>query len=242
MDKNVGYLLIHGFGGNIGEVLPLYEYLREHEYRVECPVLKGHTGRRRDLRGVKYHDWIKSAEESLLSLSEEYDCIYVIGFSMGGLIAINLAVKYEVDAVITINTPIYYWDFKRIFLNIIGDFQKRRSSSLRRYAKSSGRFPFSALINFRLLLQRTKPKIKDLNCPFLVLQALDDDTVRKDSASYIYRNLVSTEKNLKYYENGGHQILRSPAAGRVIADIEEFNINLSKNKRQNAYRRRWKNS
>lgn len=214
--------MIHGFGGNVGEVQPLCQFLSEKGYRVKSPTLRGHTGRRRDLRGVSYQDWIRDVEECLLDLKGECKKVYLIGFSMGGLIAINLASRYKVDGAVTINTPIYYWDLRRIALNIIEDIRKGNFHYIRRYFKSTGSVTLSALFNFWLLLQRTKPSIGQVKCPFLVIQALDDDTVRNQSAGYIFRNVASREKELKYYDSGGHLILRSTSAGRVMKDIGEF--------------------
>jgi esterase/lipase len=47
---NTGCLIIHGFGGNYDEVSPLANRLEKAGYKVVCPALAGHTGRRSDLR------------------------------------------------------------------------------------------------------------------------------------------------------------------------------------------------
>jgi carboxylesterase len=87
--------------------------------------MRGHMGSRKDLAFIKYTEWIKSVELSLIELQAQYERVVIIGFSMGGLIAVNLATKYEVDGIITLNTPIYHWDIKRIIKNIISDINKR---------------------------------------------------------------------------------------------------------------------
>jgi pimeloyl-ACP methyl ester carboxylesterase len=40
--------------------------------------------------------------------------VVIIGYSIGGLIGIHLAEKYGVDALITINAPIFISDFRRL--------------------------------------------------------------------------------------------------------------------------------
>jgi carboxylesterase len=141
---------------------------------------------------------------------------------MGGLISIDLATKYDVEAVVTINTPIYYWNFGRIAANVIHDLWCCRMGNIKRYFKASGSVTYSALISFIRLLQYTKKQVTKLDCPFYVIQALDDDTVKTKSARYIYQNIKSQKKYLKYYETGGHLLLRSATANTVIADIEGF--------------------
>jgi carboxylesterase len=222
MEKKAGCLLIHGFGGSIKEITPLAEKLKEAGYSVACPVLKGHTGKRRDLKGVSYQDWLHSARVALNELLANCEQVYLIGFSMGGLLALNLAANKQVAGVVTLNCPIYYWDFKRIILNIIEDIRLRKFEHIKFYLRSGSSFPLSALYNFRLLLNSTKPKLKAVSCPLFIAQALQDDTVRKSSAEYLYRHTASRLKIIKYYDHSGHLILWSKAAGQVISDVQDF--------------------
>ncbi|HCJ57996.1 alpha/beta hydrolase [Lutispora sp.] len=220
--NRIGYLVIHGFGGSKYEVEPFTDHLIEKNCEVACPMLKGHTGKRRDMKNATYKDWIDSAEQELLKLKESSDEIVLIGFSMGGLIAVNLACKHQVKAVITINTPIYYWNFKIVLNNLIEDIKSKSLNNFNRYFYAGMKSPIAAMYNFQLLLAQTKPKINKIHCPFLIMQAEDDDTVRIRSVDYIYNNLPSENKKIKLYNKGGHLILRSPTANQVIADINAF--------------------
>lgn len=222
MHKKLGCLLIHGFGGSTEEVRPLSEKLTEEGYRVLCPSLKGHTGIRKDLKTVTYRDWIASAQSDLEKLKKECDSICIIGFSMGGLIAVQLARKYPAAAVVTLNSPIYYWDVKRVFLNIVDDFKRKSYDNISRYINSGRKLPLNALIQFRQLLSQTKPLLQEIRCPVFVAQALQDDTVRKKSADYIYSHVSSKEKSLQFYEGSGHLILWSKAAEKVMNDVLYF--------------------
>lgn len=219
---NTGCLIIHGFGGNYDEVSPLANRLKKTGYKVVCPALAGHTGRRSDLRKAGYTDWISSAERSLLDLTSRCRSVYIIGFSMGGLIAFNLALKHPVAGIVTINTPIYYWDVGKILSNIVRGLTGGGSAPIRRYLRAVVKFPLRALISFRMLLTHTKPLVNDITCPVLVTQGLDDDTTRRGSARYIFESVSSEVKRIKYYQNAGHLMLHSPAAGEVIRDIEGF--------------------
>jgi carboxylesterase len=220
--KQFACLLIHGFGGGPAEVQPLAADLTQRGHLVRMPVLKGHTGGRKDLRGVRYTDWIEAAETAFLELQAHNEKIIIAGFSMGGLIAVNLAVKYEVAALITMNTPIYHWDFRVIFKNIGSDIKSRKSVHTRRYLKNCSAFPLGALLNFRILLDTTIPLLPQITCPFYIVQACEDDTARKESAVYIRDHIASVRKQLDYIEGTGHQLLESPAAGEVISKVGKF--------------------
>jgi len=221
-NQSTGCLIIHGFGGNADEVSPLASRLKAQGYKVACPGLKGHTGRRSDLKRVGYTDWIKSAECGLVELMPDCRCVFIIGFSMGGLIAVNLALKYDIAGMVTINTPIHYWDIRMILSNIVRGLAGRDFGIIKRYSRAIVKFPVSALWNFRMLLNRTKPMLSDVVCPVLITQGVDDDTVRKSSAEYIFDNVNSQVKQLEFYENSGHLMLHGPAARDVIRDIEDF--------------------
>jgi len=76
MKSKIGCLLIHGFGGNPGEVEPLAQFLENKGIATMSPVLKGHTGKKADMRGVSYRQWIASAREALNELSKLCDHIF----------------------------------------------------------------------------------------------------------------------------------------------------------------------
>lgn len=221
-NNNIGCLILHGFGGDVKEVVPLAASLIDRGYKVFCPSLKGHTGRRKDLQGVSYNDWIVSAEEGLSSLQLECDVVYIIGFSMGGLLAINVGLNHDIGGIVTINTPIYYLNIKRAFINSVNMLRRKDIKTIRRNIKASRTLPFFSLLNFVLLVKATKPQINRVRCPLFVAQAINDPTVRMISADYIFQTASSAIKRIEFYESSEHLILLSPEADLVIKDVSEF--------------------
>ncbi|MGE5473972.1 MAG: alpha/beta hydrolase [Ignavibacteriales bacterium] len=222
MNNRIGCLILHGFAGNLEEIEPLNKYLSSKGFITLCPIMKGHMGRRRDLAFVKYSEWIKSAETSLLDLKSKCEKIFVLGFSMGGLIAMNLVQVHKIDGIITLNTPIYHWDMKRISKNVVNDIKIKNYKNIKYYFRSAVGIPFSALINFKLLLLKTKPLLKNIICPIFITQGLLDDTARWKSADYIYKNIPSDIKDIKYYNNTDHIICHSTDNNELFNDIEKF--------------------
>ncbi|MGI6331172.1 MAG: alpha/beta hydrolase [Zhaonellaceae bacterium] len=226
-EKKLGCLLLHGFCGSQREINPLAEALKVNGYQVVTPVLKGHTGLRQDLIGVTHEDWLESAREGLKELRQTCDQVVAIGFSMGGLLAINLAKEYELDGLVTINTPVYIWALRQIGANIWEDIRSRSYCHLQHYITSARRAPFQAQWQFLLLLWKTKPLLDKLFIPkALVLQTADDPTVKPKSGKYIYQHLNSPGKSLKYYPQGGHLVLLSPSYSQVIKDVENFLVEI----------------
>lgn len=178
--NKTGILLIHGFAGTPEEVRPLFETLEAKGYVVECPLLEGHGKTKRDLSQSNHQDWIASVEHAYLGLSQKCENVIAIGFSMGGLLVTNLW-HYRFSGLVTINTPVYYWNPKIIVRNLFVDFKKYS----RKYIKASTDKTVTTLLEFQRLLSKTKSMLGNITSRTLVIQALDDDTVYHKSADYI---------------------------------------------------------
>lgn len=214
--EKTGILLIHGFAGDVDEVGPLRDYLNEKGFLVECPLLPGHGGTKKELSKSTCSDWIASVERSYLDLSKKCKKVIVVGFSMGGLLAINLW-NYGFDGMVTINTPVYYWNPRIIAVNLMTDFKKYG----RKYIRVSTDKPLAAMLEFQKLLTKTKPMFENITCRTMVIQVLDDDTVHYKSADYLYKKICA-DKSLYKLPCGGHMILHSKSKDEVCKAIENF--------------------
>lgn len=166
----MGVLLIHGFAGSRKEISSLGESLESCGYSVRMPVLAGHEQTKEALGKSTYTQWIDSADCAFQQLQQICSQVVIVGFSMGGLIAANLSQRYPLAALVTINTPIYYWDFRQIINNLSQDFK----GYARFYTQASIDKPVPALLEFQKLLIRSKALFRKVQCPALVIQTLDD--------------------------------------------------------------------
>ncbi len=211
----LGCLILHGFAGDVHEVLPLALHLKEAGYVVECPTLAGHGHTRRSLAKTSRHDWIASAEEAYKRLAMRVEKIVLIGFSMGGLLACQVAAKHPAELLITLNTPYYYWDVQQALRNVKIDFR----SHVTRYLKGLTRIPVSSMLQFRQLLAETKALMAQVSCPSLILQGQRDDTVQAISADALRQHLGSQQSETVYFPNSGHLLLHSPDAQEAVRTI-----------------------
>ncbi len=213
-----GVLLIHGFTGNRGEVAPLAQYLSERGFRTAMPCLTGHESSRKQLAAATYRDWIADVTASYGALASECDSVAVVGFSMGGLLAVQLYQTHPFCRLVTVNTPVYYWNFLQMAKNLRTDFR----THWRKYFCPDMPIPLRTLCTFQRLLSVTKPLFRKVDCPALVIQVQDDDTVHPYSGKHLLNVLPNPDKRLYRPESGGHILLQSASFPVVARQICSF--------------------
>ena len=104
----IGLLLIHGFTGNPASMRPLGQALGELGFRVEVIRLPGHGTSHRDMQRTRYRDWRRAAERALDELSSSSRRLVLVGLSMGGTIALDLAASRgkDIAGIVAINATV----------------------------------------------------------------------------------------------------------------------------------------
>ena len=208
----IGCLIIHGYTGGPYEVEPLAAYLKENsDWQVEVPTLPGH-GQKLNLDNVSHKRWIKTAEDSLKQLQKKYDEIYLIGFSMGGMIASYLAAKYKVDKLVLLATSGKFLSFKQIGLDFAGFMMDGVKGNLgknklyQHYKKKLGSVPFKANLEFLKLVKFTRRHLKNVDTPVLIAQGQQDGMVPYKTAYYLDKEITSADKEVVFFERSRHLI------------------------------------
>ncbi len=76
-------------------------------------------------------------------------------------------------------------------------------------------------------IKEVKSNIDMIYTPTFVVQAEKDEMINKDSANYIYNNVESTQKEIKWYPNSGHVITMDKEKEQLHEDIYMFLENLN---------------
>lgn len=222
-------LLIHGFTGSPYEVEPLAKVLHAKGYECVVPTLAGHGEDRHALERVTWQDWIHSAEHVLVDLLKQHEKVHLVGFSMGGLIAAYLSVKYKdrIESLTMMSVPIYTINPKQLFKTIAEAIQKSmrtggRQEDVSRYLAKAKGTPLRALAHFRRLIQTVKPLIGQIEAPLLVIQGNCDDLVEPRSAEYIYDTAACSDKTIHFFTESRHIICHDCEAEQVLQVVGEF--------------------
>ncbi len=105
-DAEIACLLIHGFSGTPTEMRGLGDALAEQGIRVYGVLVAGHNGDPEALIVSGRKTWLASVEEGLAQLAQ-YKTVFVAGLSMGGVLALNLAIRHSssLAGVVAMSTP-----------------------------------------------------------------------------------------------------------------------------------------
>ncbi|MEK3988286.1 MULTISPECIES: alpha/beta hydrolase [Robertmurraya] len=224
----IGCLCIHGFTGAPFEVEPLVSFLQKHtDWRLVTPTLPGH-GETLDLKGVAYHDWLHHAERELKSLLETCEEVYVIGFSMGGMIASYLAVHYPVDKLVLLSAAAYYMNPKQLALDIkemVTDTFRGgllENEMFLRYKRKIKETPLTATMQFRRLVSNVRPLLPEIHIPTFIAQGNVDGIVPPKSARFLFERISATEKKIVFYQNAKHLICHCEERNQLFEEVLSF--------------------
>jgi carboxylesterase len=103
-------LCLHGLTGTPYEVAPLAHALAAAGYAVSAPLLAGHGESAATLAATRWQDWFAAAEAAFdgLRAVQSGGTVAVLGFSMGGLLALRMARlrPQHVSAVVALSVPL----------------------------------------------------------------------------------------------------------------------------------------
>lgn len=221
-------LLIHGFTGSPSEFRRLAYYLNDCGCTVQGIRLPGHGTTPEEMIKTGLADWWQHVLESYEALQERYRQIVVIGHSMGGLLALKLAVEKEVKGIVSLSAPIFLTSKKTAFAILLRYFityiekKPKDERELLEEAYSYSKMPVACIVSLRKLIRLVKCSLPRIAAPVFIAQGERDDTVEPRSADYIYRHIASSVKRLKVYPRSSHIIMLDADRDRLYADIIGF--------------------
>ena len=220
-------LIIHGFAGGTYDEEDLAFHLELNKsFDVYQFTLPGHD---KNLSKVTYEEWIRESERKLeLLINKGYKKIYVIGHSMGGVIATYLSSKYkQVKKLVLLAPAFHVLNITNKEINIKESLKKIPKIIDTYKDELVGRFfklDMSATKELMTLVREYYNTPKEVKCPTLILQGEEDHIVPKTSSQYVYNELNSKQKKLIFIKDVNHEICRSERRKEIFEIIEEFLI------------------
>lgn len=149
--------------------------------------------------------WVSRAKKVVDSYKNSGRDIYLVGFSMGGVIASYLASICEVKKLVLLAPAFSYINMD----NITGMISKSASSlwTSEKDKKKEIELPRSFYGAFTNLVKSLKKYIAYVECPVLLLHGDEDEVISKRSSYYAYDKIAHQRKKLIILHNGHHRLL-----------------------------------
>lgn len=213
-----GVLLLHGLTATPWELRTLGDSLASHNFTIAVPLIAGHGTTAVALEQSSWHDWYASANDSLTALEARTQRVYVVGVSTGADLAVLLAAERHVDGIVLISPPIKFRDWRAPFASWYAPLipyadHTQTGSDIGHYYEV---MPSRSIAELNQMIDQVKSALPSVQEPALILQSLQDQTIDPGSATYVFDNLGSADKEWKLYGNASHVLLQDPDADRII--------------------------
>ncbi len=234
--NGIGIMLIHGLLASPAELRGYGRYLAEQGYTVLGIRLKGHGTSPYALRDLSFEQWFTSVQHGFNILKLYCPKLFVIGFSTGGALALNLAAENhpEIVGLVALSVPVKFVNPSFMLVTLL-----HNTNTLVQWLSSFEGFkpfienvpehpdinychtPVRALYELRRLIQHTEAVLPGVETPTLLMYADRDPVVSPQSAETVYEKLGAHHKQLQMIKAERHGILMENLGGTWEA-INEF--------------------
>jgi carboxylesterase len=224
-----GVLLLHG-GGDTPQVLAeLAAFLYGDGFTVRVPLLSHHGRRLAELGSASAANWRDDARREYEALRRAHDWVAVVGLSMGGALAIELAAESPELPVLVLLAPYIamppsiqraaafsrYWGWAVPYFSSRGGASVHDKSAAAK-GRGHGVFTPAALRALSEVVDGAARALPRVQAPTLVIQSRQDNRISMAAAEAAYARLGSSDKRFEWVEGAGHVITVDYGRERVF--------------------------
>jgi carboxylesterase len=239
----LGCLLIHGFGDTADLMEPMAAFLNSEDISVRGMTLPGHGSSLEEFAKITNQQLLAAVEAEYQELRKSCESVVVVGFSMGGLLALQLGTLRELDGIAAICTPMFPRGGPagekaiRLASKVGGTFglslpkmgiTSLADKTLSERMTGHEKYPFRSVSRLIDLMETTRPVLRRVNAPLLILQAKRDDVIWKKSGEYLLDAVGSKTKKLVHLENSRHKAPIDSDRHTLFEEIRKFGMECAK--------------
>ncbi len=206
-------LCLHGLTGTPYEVRLPAQALADAGFACVGPVLPGHNAPAEELAAVPCRAWIEAACDAYDRLAATHERVYVLGLSMGGLLALALGARRDVAGLVILATPLRLGPLGSVVVRVLARFRsflpKTPSISdpeARARHPGSDRMPLRSVLEMLKLQREVEAELPRVTAPIHAIFSLRDPTVPWRNAERILAGVGSARKTVQYLERSSHVI------------------------------------
>ncbi|HHT9119939.1 MAG TPA: alpha/beta hydrolase, partial [Candidatus Hypogeohydataceae bacterium YC41] len=230
-------LLIHGLGCGPIQMRELAERLALSGFTVRGILLPGHCEDTEALGAAHWQDWYNKVEKEYMALRQNFEHVSVVGFSIGGLLALKLSSHHPVDRMVSLAAPMFiiseHFPFNKL-LGVTEKFFTKIKTIRRRWPIHSreikghlilptvSHFPIATIKTLGELIRVTNMSLEDVRSPLLVVHSRKDLVAAPFSAFYIYHYAGSSEKKLVWLRHSNHLMMFGREKALLFKTVRSF--------------------
>lgn len=227
----IGALLIHGFTGAPKEMRWMGEYIYSQGHTVLGVRLAGHATKPEDLLHTTWSDWLSSVEDGFDYLKCFCDQVYLVGLSLGGVLALTSAARLPIQGVIAMSAlyampPDPRLPFIRLLYRIQPSIPKGQPDwqdpAAARDHIEYPEYPTRGFIQLIELLDVMRSSLASIHQPVLLIHSRTDQSADPQNVQQIYDHLASKDKEILWLEKSGHVVTRDISRQQVFEATEAF--------------------
>ncbi len=231
-------LAFHGFGGSPNELQPMLDRVHDAGFAVRAPLLPGHGTSVAELQDRTFAEWLGAARTELADARAAHGSVVVLGFSMGSLVAMELALDPGaaggVVGLVVLGNALRLSGPLRAAFGALERFGLRAPRVLvpkprpadmvdREAAKQLGNYashPLRAAQEVFRAGRKTLARIGELTVPTLVVHGAKDHVCPVENAYELARRIPHA--TLSLHANSAHVVAADLDRDAVARDVVAF--------------------
>lgn len=222
-------LVLHGGGDTPQSMAGLSQHLFERGYSVRTPLLTRHGRSLEELSRSDCEEWRSQVRDEYNALRAKHDTVFVVGQSVGGALALDLATSNPVRALVLLapwvamktpqlllarTSPLWGWMFP--YLPSLGGQSIHDQEALSRVL-TRGIVAPAQLRAFAAVAQVAQKALLRVTAPTLTIQSRTDGRITAEAAQAAFDRLAAKDKKFEWVTGAGHVISVDHGKERVFA-------------------------
>lgn len=233
---SVGIVIVHGYGGSIGDYHVIADKLHNAGYTVAGVRLAGHGQDQVALRLATVPDMQASVAVAVQEIRQHCKQVIILGSSYGGVLALDYAAHHpDVAGLVVVNTALSYsgagifqGSILRVMRLFTPDYRKKNLSTEEQQegkaVGSASAWPITGILSTsRFAKKKVIPALPSITTPTLIFHSQHDPIVSTKNSQRLASLLGSTKKEVVTLPNDTHRPFRDHETSIFMADyIHEF--------------------
>ena len=231
-------LFFHGFTGTTTEIRPVLDALAERGFAVHAPLLTGHGSTPADLQDVTFAQLTDAMQHELDAARAEYTDVVLAGFSLGSLVAMDLASRQPAGLrglvllgnAITLSPglsgPLGFvdrrgWKLPDWYLLKLAAADIRDPEA-KKLITAYDRDPLRAALEVYRAGVHVRPRLPQIKVPTLVLHGAKDRVCPASNVDLVARELGTSDVRTRIYGRSAHLVGADYDRAEVAACVTSF--------------------